>query len=111
MGRSLIVLVVIVALGGCAGAQTLSGSCASPFVQSEVSNEMPDRSACDERAAGLERAAAVSSVRQTGSQTRTVGVPREPAYETAQVWRRVASHDRPLGFCHTTFPFMSKTIT
>jgi len=73
----LIVLIAVVGLGGCAGTRTLSESCASPVVQSQPTNALPDRFACVERSAALQRVAAVGLVRQTGSQTRTVGVPRE----------------------------------
>ena len=76
MARISMLLVVIVGLGGCAGTPTSSESCASPTEQSAVMNELPDRSACIERSAGQQRVAALSSVRQRGTQTRTVGVPR-----------------------------------
>lgn len=77
MTRWSVLLVAILGLGGCAGAQTLSESCASLVAQSEAASELAERSACTEPAAGPERIAALGAVRQTGSQTRTVGVPRE----------------------------------
>jgi hypothetical protein len=76
MARSSLMLIVILGLGGCAGVSTLSVSCAPKFAQSEAIDGQPDRLECDERAAGYERVAALGSVSQTGSQTRTVGVPR-----------------------------------
>ena len=69
-------VVLILALAGCAGTQTLSESCARQAEQSVLITEQYSRSACTERAVGYERVAALGAVGQTGSQTRTVGVPR-----------------------------------
>ena len=73
----MIVLVVILGLGGCAGAPILTESCPGPIVRTAVTNEPTDASGCAERATVHERAAALGAVRQRGTQTRTVGVPRE----------------------------------
>jgi len=77
MTRPFGLLVVILGLGGCAGVPTLTGSCASTLLDVGVTNALPDRPACGPRVAQHETVATLGSVRQTGSQTRTVGVPRE----------------------------------
>ena len=70
-------LVVVLGLGGCAGARTLTESCPDPVVRTAVMNELTDGFGCAKRATANERVAALGAVRQTGGQTRTVGVPRE----------------------------------
>ena len=77
MDRRLIVLIAILGFGGCSGTQTLPGSCEGPHLNSDAVSELSNLSACSGQTGQFQRVAAVGSVRQTGSQARTVGVARE----------------------------------
>ena len=76
MARALSMLILLLGLAGCAVAPMLSAPCAPRTAWFQSMDGVSEQPVCDRRSAPFELAAALGSVRQTGGQTRTLGVPR-----------------------------------